>query len=81
MSENVIEFSGITKLDKPVERILQRALGADLEGVVVVGFNKDGSEFFASSYADGAQVVWHLQRGIFKVMTTVDRISEEGLPA
>ena len=58
---NVVHFTGITKLDLPPDRILQQAVG-ELEGVVVLGYKKDGSEYFASSYADGGDVLWLLER-------------------
>ncbi len=70
-----------TRLDLPPERILASALAADLEGVVIVGYTKAGEEYFASSYADAGDACWHLQRGIYKLNQTFDRIVEEGLPA
>jgi hypothetical protein len=57
----VINFTGITKLDLPVDRILTSAVG-ELEGVVILGYKKDGSEYFAASYADGGSVLWLLER-------------------
>lgn len=81
MSENnVVEIGGITKLDIPAEKILRKALEAGLEGVVIVGYSSDGDEYFASSYADGGQCAWLLQRGIYKLNRMCDRIDEEGLP-
>jgi hypothetical protein len=56
-----IPFAGITKLDLPPDRILKEAADK-LEGVVIVGFDKDGDEYFASSYADGRTVLWLLER-------------------
>lgn len=70
---NIIEFSGITKLDMPPEKIIRKALEADLESVVIVGYTKDGDEYFCSSQADAAQVVWHLQRAIWRL----NRISDQ----
>jgi hypothetical protein len=58
---DVVTFSGITKLDLPPDRILQDAVGK-LEGVVILGYTKEGDEFFASSYADGGNVLWLLER-------------------
>ena len=57
----VVTFTGITKLDLPPDRILDAAVG-ELEGVVILGYKKDGSEYFASSYADGGDVLWLLER-------------------
>lgn len=79
MSAEIIFWQGATKLDLPAERVLQRAIDADLDGVVIVGYGKDGQEYFASTWADAAQASWHLQRGIFKLNEMVDRVAEEGL--
>lgn len=41
MSENVIEFTGITKLDIPAETILRRASEEGLTAVLVIGWDED----------------------------------------
>jgi hypothetical protein len=69
---NVVTLPCITKLDLPADRILEDALGK-LDGVVIIGFDKDGNEFFASSYADGGQVVWLLERSKLKLLRTADQ--------
>lgn len=33
-----------------------------LEGVILIGYDKQGEEYFASSYADGGDVLWLLER-------------------
>lgn len=58
---NVVRFTGITKLDIPVDHVIESALGR-LEGVVILGYDKDGQEYFASSYADGGDMLWLLER-------------------
>lgn len=58
---NVVYLSNVTQLDLPADRILERASG-QLEGVVIIGFTKDGDEYFASSYADGGTVLWLMER-------------------
>jgi hypothetical protein len=57
----VIEFTGITRLDLPADRVLENNKG-QLEGVVILGYDKEGNEFFASSYADSGTVLWLLER-------------------
>ena len=54
---NVIEFNGITKLDLDPERVLEKARGR-LESVVIMGYDKDGHEYFASSISNGPEVNW-----------------------
>jgi hypothetical protein len=67
----VVNLPCITKLDLPPDRILEDALGK-LDGVVIMGFNKDGTEFFASSYADGGQVLWLIERSKLKLLRLAD---------
>lgn len=57
----VIPFTGITKLDLPPDQILESAAGI-LKGVVIMGWDNDGKEYFASSYADGGAVLWLAER-------------------
>lgn len=59
---NVVELSCQTTLDLPAERILGKALDADLETAVVVGFDKDGQFYFASTTADGGNVMWLFEK-------------------
>jgi hypothetical protein len=62
MSGEVVELDVVTRLDIPPERVLNRALKADLDGVVVIGWKKgdDGDFYFVSSIADGPEVNWLL---------------------
>ena len=65
---NVINFTGITKLDLPPDRVLESAKDR-LEGVVILGFDKEGGEYFASSYADGGDVLSLLERCKLRILT------------
>lgn len=56
----IIELGGVTKLDIPADRVLEKAIGT-MEGVVLVGYDKNGVLYTASSYADGGQVLWLLE--------------------
>lgn len=60
-ADNVVEFDGITSLNKPPTRILAKAAGAKLKECVVVGFDEDGGFYFNSSVADGGAVLWLLE--------------------
>ena len=57
---DIIQLGGVTKLDLPVDKILEAAKG-QLKGVVLVGFDNDGEVYAASSYADGGNVMWLLE--------------------
>jgi len=67
----VVRFPGVTRLDLDPDMILREAIG-ELEGVAIIGYAKDGTEHFASSYADGGTVVWLLERAKFKLMQISD---------
>jgi len=58
---NVILFNGITKLNLDPDLVLENTKGK-LEGVVLLGYDKNGEEYFASTYADGGDVLWLLER-------------------
>lgn len=57
---NVEPLGVVTRLDLDPGRVL--AMAEDqLEGVVVIGFDKEGEFYFASSYADGGDVIYLLE--------------------
>lgn len=77
MSEdNVVNFTGITSLDLDPQRVLEQATKAGLKKVVILGYNSDvedgDGEYFASSIADGADVVWLLERMKLKLLRLAD---------
>lgn len=61
----------VTRLDCNPDRILEGALG-ELESVVIVGYDKNHEEYFASSIADGGTVAWLMDRAKFKLLKMVD---------
>jgi len=68
---NVIPLGGITKLDLPVDRVLESAK-EQLEGVILIGYDKEGEEYFASTYADGGDVLWLIERLKKRLLETPD---------
>ncbi len=67
----VVDLPVITTLDLDPDRLLEKAKGR-LTEVVILGFNEDGSEYFASSKADGGAVLWHLERAKHKLIQQAD---------
>jgi hypothetical protein len=67
----VIEFTGVTRLDLPLDRVLDAAKET-LEGVVIMGWTTDGEEYFASTYSDGGTVMWLVER-MKKMLLEVDK--------
>lgn len=61
MSATIYTFNGVTQLDMPAATVLGPALRADLKSVVILGYRQDGSEYFASSVADGGTVIWLME--------------------
>lgn len=68
----VVILNVITKLNLSAERVLTAAFEADLEGAVVLGYTKDGSEYFASSYAAGPEALWLMERLKKKLLEITD---------
>ncbi len=68
---NVIPFTGITKLDLDPYTVLENTKGK-LEGAVILGYDKEGKEYFASTYADGGNVLWLLERCKLNLLRIVD---------
>lgn len=48
----------ISTLDVPAERVLEMAMKELLKTVVVMGYDQEGELYFASSVADGGDVLW-----------------------
>lgn len=59
-NKKVIPIGCITKLDLPVDTVLEAAK-EKLEGVVLIGFTKEGELYTASTYADGGDIIWLLE--------------------
>jgi len=62
MTDNVIPLGNITRLDIPVDRVLDAAKEDISDRVVVLGWDKDGELYFASSFADGGEVLWLMEK-------------------
>lgn len=56
----LVYLNNTTRLNLPPDRVLEKAVG-EMSGVVVLGYDKDGNEYFASSYADGGEILWLLE--------------------
>lgn len=80
MSDNIIEFpldlpEGVTMLPSEPDSILEAAVG-NVESVTIMGFNKDGSEYFSSSDPDAAFSIYMAQRLIHKLNKIIDDMSD-----
>lgn len=57
----LIPLGNVTKLDLPVDRVLDGAMGR-MKSVVLMGYDEDGDLYFASTYANGGEVLWLLEK-------------------
>jgi hypothetical protein len=57
-----LKFTGQTTLDIPAERVLTEADKAKLTDVVIMGYTPDGEMYFASSLANGGDVLWLMEQ-------------------
>lgn len=71
--DNVIVLETITSLDIPPERVLEginEELEDDnIESIVAIYWTKDGELQFASSLADGGDVLWMLEKAKLRLLT------------
>jgi len=63
----LVYFNGVTRLDLPADRILENA-PKEMQTAVVIGWDADGDFYFASSAADGADVLWLLEMAKKKLL-------------
>ena len=69
-SNNIVRFTGLTKLDLEPDTILQKAIG-ELKEVLIIGTTKDGNQYLASSSADAKNMLWHLETAKFMIMESI----------
>ena len=61
MSARIIPIGCVTRLDLPVDRVLEQAKD-HMEHVVLMGWDKDGDLYFASTFANGGEVLWLMEK-------------------
>jgi len=61
MKGKVIPLGNITRLNIPADQVLVAAIDK-LESVIIIGYDKEGQEYFASSIADGGDTLWLVER-------------------
>lgn len=62
----------MTNEDVPVAKVLAGAEMANLDEVVIIGYNKDGGFYLASSKASGPEILWALEYAKKKLLAIVD---------
>ncbi len=61
MTAEIIDLPVVTTLDMPAEKVLQQAIKADLDHVVIVAYDKEGGFYFSSNKSDGGDALWLLE--------------------
>lgn len=76
MSGNVVRLPVITRLCVPVDTVLEGVnehhATTPFKRVLVIGFDEDENEYFASSDPDGGTALWDLERCRYKLMKLTD---------
>ena len=57
---NIIDLPVITTLDLPSDRLLEKAIG-NVDDVLIIGWDKQGELYFASSKGDGGHCLWLME--------------------
>jgi len=57
----IMQLPVITRLNLDPDRTLENLVGK-LEGFILAGYDKEGNEIFSSTYADGGNALWLLER-------------------
>ena len=76
----VVRGKFITTLKTSPDRAREGAADYGLESVVIIGLDKDGEFFFASSEPGTADTLWFLEKARHRLMTMEDEIEASGDP-
>jgi hypothetical protein len=64
----VVELGVVTSLPVPSEKLLRKAIEGGVTNVVIIGYDPEGAFWFASSDADGGDVLWLLEMAKRKLL-------------
>ena len=76
MSAEIVELGCLTRLPVPSEKLLRRALEGGVTNVVIIGYDPAGEFWFASSDADGGDVLWLLELAKRRLFAAADSLAE-----
>lgn len=68
----LVYLNNLTKLDIPVERVINDEVAKGLEHAIVIGYDKDGDFYFAGTYAAGPETLWLLELAKKKLLDIAD---------
>jgi len=74
MAGELVRFPGVTRLDTDPVLVLREAIeSGKLKNVVIMGYDEDEEEYFASSIADGGTVIWLMERLKLQLLRFADK--------
>lgn len=73
----VIFLDILTRLDIPVDRVLDAAKESGLESVIVVGRDGNGEFYLASSKANVVEVLWDLEVAKHKIIGIGEGLNDD----
>jgi len=74
MAGELVRFPGVTRLDTDPTLVLKEAIeSGKLKNVVIMGYDEDEEEYFASSIADGGTVIWLMERLKLQLLRFADK--------
>lgn len=76
---DVVSLNIITTQKSRPDGVIEGAAEYGLTDVVILGFDKNGEFYFASSYADTGSVIYFLEKAKHELFKTEDRIAESGV--
>lgn len=62
MSDNVVDFTGKTVVEGSPDQVLKHAIGQIEEVAIVIGTDRNGELYFASSTSAAADISWQIER-------------------
>lgn len=72
MTDNVVQFPGATTVDLSAGAVLKMAMEEKLDMVVVMGWDKDGNEYLASTTSDARTIIFLADRVKWKMNVQID---------
>lgn len=76
LPNNVVRFTGLTRADIEPDTILQNAV-EQLKEVLVIGTDKEGNQYFATSSSDAKNILWLIETAKFMLMENIFYSEEE----
>lgn len=67
----LIPLNNVTRLDLPVERVLEAAKD-QLVDAIIIGIDVNGEFYFASNMADGGEVLWWIEQAKKRLLSLGD---------